>query len=133
MRKVLFALLALAALVTVPVSGARIETSDAATKRYVVVFNAPSGLPAGAEKAVAASGGTVVVATPQIGALLAESSNPNFESEVSANPQVRAVSENAEVSIPEALDAEVVEPADADNNGGNASPPGEDPQLGSEP
>ena len=120
---------------SVAVTGGAVRAESASTSvtRYVVVFNQPNGLPAGAERAVAAAGGSVVVATNEIGSLLAESSNPSFAAELAANPQVKAVSENTTVGIPDGVDTDVVEPADAENNGGTASPPGPDPQPGTEP
>lgn len=114
-------------------AGARTDVADGAGTRYVVVFNQPNGLPAGAEGAVAAAGGAVVVEAAQIGSLLAESSDPAFATRLAGHPQVKAVGLNAEVGVPEGLDAEVVAPADAENNGGTYAPPGPDPQPGPEP
>jgi subtilisin family serine protease len=127
-------MVAVAALLLAPgVAGARTDGEPADSKQYVVVFNQPNGLPTGAEKKVAAAGGTVIVAAQQIGALLAESSDPAFAASLAADPHVKAVDENVSASIPEGVDADVVEPADADNNGGTYSPPGPDPQPGTEP
>lgn len=132
MKQLCFVLAAAVALLA-PGANAQVDAESVESTRYVVVFNQPSGLPSSAEEAVGAAGGSVVLATEQIGALLAESSDPAFAAKLAGHPQVKAVAENATIGIPEGLDAAAAEPADADDNGGTYAPPGPDPQPGSEP
>ena len=94
--------------------------------RWVVVFNQPSGLPADVDGIVAAAGGTVTVRLPEIGAIGARSDDANFAANLARNPSVNTISPDIEMQlIPEdfSLDA-----TDSTNNGGQASPPGPDPQ-----
>ncbi len=99
---------------------------DGATREYVVVFNQPSGLPAQVDRIVADAGGTVTVRLPEIGAIGAQSADPNFAANVAAHPSVQTVSLDIVTQmIPDdfALDA-----SHSENNGGTESPPGPDPQ-----
>ncbi|MDP9352391.1 MAG: S8 family serine peptidase [Chloroflexota bacterium] len=99
---------------------------DGATREYVVVFSQPSGLPAQVDRIVASAGGTVTVRLPEIGAIGAQSADPNFAANVAAHPSVQTVSLDIVTQmIPDhfALDA-----SHSDNNGGTESPPGPDPQ-----
>ena len=95
--------------------------------QWVVVFNQPTGLPQNVDNMVANAGGTITVRLPEIGAIAATSSNANFAATMARNPLVYAVGEDVvQQLIPEDPG---FEPADADNNGGQYSPPGPDPQL----
>ena len=105
--------------------------SLAAPARWVVVFNQPNGLPQNVDSMVANAGGTIIMRLPQVGAIAATSSNANFAATMARNPLVYAVGEDVEMQlIPEDPG---LDPADADNNGGQESPPGLDPQPGTEP
>jgi lantibiotic leader peptide-processing serine protease len=130
MKRLCF-VLAAALVLLAPGANAQVD-GDAVSKRYVVVFNQPNGLPSGAAAAVGAAGGSVVLATEQVGALLAESSDPAFADKLRRHAQVKAVDENVSIGIPEELDAGPA-PAEAENNGGTYAPPGPDPQPGTEP
>ena len=101
------------------------------TKRWVVVFNQPNGLPANVASMVTAAGGTITVRLPEVGAIAARSSNPDFATAMAGNPQVLAVSEDVEMDL--IPDLEEPGATDAGNNGGQVSPPGPDPQPGTEP
>lgn len=120
-------ILAIAISFAVPASRA----SANETKRWVIVFNQPNGLPQGVDNMVARAGGTVTMRLPEIGAIAATSANPNFAATIASNPAVNAVSEDIEQQmIP---DDQGLDAADADNNGGQESPTGPDPQPGTEP
>ncbi len=100
-------------------------------REWVVVFNQPSGLPQNVDSMVANAGGSITARLPQVGAIAATSDNPDFAAILTRNPQVQAVSENVEQQlIPEDQGLSAL---DADNNGGQPSPAGPDPQPGSEP
>ncbi len=99
---------------------------DGTTRRYVVVFNQPSGFPANVDRIVADAGGTVTVRLPEIGAIGANSNNPNFAANLARNPSVNAVSEDIVMQL--IPDDQGLDATDADNNGGQESPPGPDPQ-----
>src|SRR5688500_2535523 len=63
-------------------------------KRYVIVLKHPNLIPASVDKAVQDAGGTITTRVPEIGALGAESDNPNFAAEMAADKNVDAVSED---------------------------------------
>ena len=99
--------------------------------QWVVVFNQPNGLPQNVDSMVANAGGTITMRLPQVGAIAATSSNANFAAIMAGNPLVYAVGEDVvQQLIPEDPG---LDPADADNNGGQYSPTGPDPQPGTEP
>jgi lantibiotic leader peptide-processing serine protease len=105
--------------------------SSAAEKTWSVAFKG-KGLPANVDKLVADAGGTIVTRIPQIGAIAATSANPNFGTAIKDKAGVLAADESQEIRL-------IVPPHDgpgttsADNNGGNFSPAGPDPQPGPEP
>jgi len=57
---------------------ARSDVAAGSTPMWVVAFTQTNGLPADADKLVAAAGGTVVSRLPEIGGLAATSTNPSF-------------------------------------------------------
>lgn len=133
MRKVPLALAVVAALLSVSAASAMTE-SAATGERYIVAFNQPNAITPAAEAGIAKAGGTIISRLDVIGAALVTSSNPNFIADAESVSHVNSVSRDLIVNmIPEQQDVGVVEPADADNNGGTASPPGPDPQPGTEP
>jgi len=113
-------------------AGARVD-SAAETTRYVVAFGQPNGLPASADRLVVAAGGTIVARAPQIGAVLAESSRPDFAERLAASDQVRAVDLDVMASVPDPESLLGDPTADGHVDGGQASPTGPDPQPGTEP
>ena len=135
MRTFLLTALALSAFLVVAANGAASSDASATVEsRYIVVFNQPNEISAAAENAVVRSGGTIISRLEEVGAALVVSSNPTFVADAEAKPAIRAASRDLIVPmIPEQNDVGVVEPADAENNGGTATPPGPDPQPGTEP
>lgn len=128
MRKVFSAGAALVAFLAMSGSGAaQLDGAKAETKRYVVVFNQPSGLPANVERLVAGAGGTIVTRIGQIGTIGVESSNPRFIAQIESNSLVKAADPDVPMNlIPEGESAPGT--LDAENNGGTFSPAGPDPQ-----
>lgn len=118
-------------------SFAGIATADGDTKRYVVVFHQQSSIPSDAERAVQSAGGTISVRLPEVGALAAESSNPDFAALLAADPKVADVSEDVEYQMipksePGDADLEFAEMLAASSDQGPAEPAGADPQPGSD-
>jgi subtilisin family serine protease len=109
---------------------ALMNVSRSAQKSWVVVFNQPHGLPPNVERIVAAAGGRILTAVPEIGALAAASDDPNFAAAIARAPQVQAVSENIRVQVIPALPHLASVQADATQMHGPAEPPGSDPQPG---
>ncbi|MDQ3823642.1 MAG: S8 family serine peptidase, partial [Actinomycetota bacterium] len=93
---------------------------------YVVAFTQTDGLPPTAETLVADAGGTNVARAPDIGAVLAASTSPGFEAALEASNEVRAVDEDQMASVPDPVTENHVD-------AGQPSPPGPDPQPGTEP
>ena len=97
-----------------------------AEKTWTVAFKG-NGLPADVDKLVADAGGTIVARVPEIGAIGVSSANPNFGTAVKSKSGVLAADVSVEVKL-------ITPPNDgigiasADNNGGNFSPAGPDPQ-----
>lgn len=100
--------------------------SSAAEKTWTVAFKG-NGLPDDVDKLVADAGGTIVTRIPQIGAIAVSSANPNFGTAVKSKSGVLAADVSVELKL-------ITPPNDgigatsADNNGGNFSPAGPDPQ-----
>lgn len=104
---------------------------SAAEKTWVIAFKG-NGLPADVDKMVADAGGTIVARIPEIGAIGVSSANPNFGTAVKTKSGVLAADVAGEVKL-------IMPPSDgfgaasADNNGGNFSPAGPDPQAMPDP
>jgi subtilisin family serine protease len=80
---------------------------------------------------VAAAGGVIALKIPEIGAISVRSADPNFGATFRQNEEVRAADLAEEVRLidpPQDIGA-----TSAENNGGNFSPAGPDPQPGTEP
>lgn len=101
--------------------------SSTAEKTWTVVFKG-NGLPADVDKMVADAGGTIVTRIPQIGAIAVGSASPNFGTAVKSKAGVLAADLSVEVKLITPPN-DGVGTASADNNGGNFSPAGPDPQL----
>ena len=111
-------------------AGARVD-SAAETTRYVVAFSSPKAVPASADRMVAQAGGVIVARSPQIGAALAESADPAFAQKLAAYDGVRAVGVDVMATVPS---PDVEDPLiESHVDGGRESPPGPDPQPGTEP
>ena len=81
----------LAATLTVTAAAAARTDGDSSSKRYVVAFAQPSGLPADAAQLVGSAGGAISTSLPQVGGLRVTASNPGFASAMLASPEVLAV------------------------------------------
>ena len=128
MRKGLLAAVVVGSLLAASGSAAMTESTASADGRYVVVFNNPNRISAADELAVARAGGTITVRLPEIGAIGATSSNPNFLADVEASPAVFAADPDASVGLPEGETTFDFGVQSSENNGGNESPTGPDPQ-----
>ena len=107
---------------------------QADSKRWVVIFHQPSGIPAGAHESVAAAGGSVLTTLPEIGVLVATSSNPAFATDVAQNKKVAEVTEDVELQMiptPEKMHVQAMDPSAAGD--GPVEPPGSDAQTGPDP
>jgi subtilisin family serine protease len=126
MRKV-FAVLFALALLTMAGAGSAIPSSSTGPKLYSIAFNNPNGLPANVDSIVAKAGGTVTVKLEEVGAVGATSTDPNFLAKISAVSTVRAADVSANAT-PAMADNDLGT-LDAENNGGNVTPTGPDPQA----
>ena len=105
--------------------------SSIAKKTWVVAFKG-NGLPANVDKLMADAGGTIVGQAPEIGGIAVSSADPNFSTAVKRKAGVLAADIATEVNLISPPN-DRVGAASADNNGGNFSPAGPDPQPGTEP
>lgn len=96
-----------------------------AEKTWVVAFK-NEGLPADVDRLVADAGGTIVLRIPEIGGIAVNSANPDFGTAIKGKATV--------LNADPALETKAIIPQDgpgtasADNNGGNFSAAGPDPQ-----
>ena len=97
-----------------------------AEKTWVIAFKG-NGLPADVDKMVADAGGRIVTRIPEIGAIGVSSANPDFGTAVKRKSGVLAADVAGEVKLITPPN-DGVGIASADNNGGNFSPAGPDPQ-----
>ena len=129
----LFALLG-AALPMTKFDGTQVS-AQSATKRYVILYHQQNAIPLTAESKVASMGGTVLARLPEVGALVATSSNPKFAEELAlADSKVSDVAEDVEIQFipsPEAMNAQAVTANPAGD--GPVEPAGDDTQTGPDP
>lgn len=92
---------------------------------WVVAFNQSNGLPANVDTLVAAAGGTITSRLPEIGGIAVSSTNANFGAAIAGNASVKS----ADLAVASGL----IDPNNAENNGGTYSPPGPDPQPEPDP
>jgi subtilisin family serine protease len=100
----------------------------------VVIFHQPDSIPSGAHESVAAAGGTVLTELPEIGVLVATSSNPLFATDIAQNKKVAEVAEDIEmqwIPTPEQMNAQAVDPNASGD--GPVEPAGDDTQTGPDP
>jgi lantibiotic leader peptide-processing serine protease len=129
-----FPLLALAFVLTC--SMPLLAQNDAGTsKRYVVVFHQQSDLPNQVDRRVSDAGGTIVARIPEVGAVVATSSNAGFAAAMAADSSVSDVAEDIEVQMIPTPEQMGLESADelASMGDGPVEPPGSDAQTGPEP
>ena len=114
-----------------PTSPSMAAGSTAATT-WVVAFKQHSGLPDDVDQIVADAGGSIVTRLPEIGGIAVTSADANFGAAMKRNQAVLAVDPATEMHLPDPTTADVGATS-AENNGGNYSPAGPDPQPGTEP
>ncbi len=110
-------------------------SAQSETKRWIVIFHNQTSIPQDAEDSVAQAGGAVVAELPEVGTLVATSSDPDFAANIAKNNKVSDVVEDVEVQmIPgsEEMKAQALDEADAAGDG-PVEAPGDDTQTGSEP
>jgi subtilisin family serine protease len=95
---------------------------------WVVAFSNSNALPKDADAIVANAGGAVLLRLPEIGGMAVTSSDPNFGANIAANSSVKAADLATATTL---IDPPQV--LDASDNGGTVTPPGSDPQPGTEP
>ncbi|HJQ34477.1 MAG TPA: S8 family serine peptidase [Pyrinomonadaceae bacterium] len=110
-------------------------SAQSTTKRWVIVYHQQNSLPSDADRSVGKAGGTVTRRLPEVGAAVAESSNPNFAADVARDPKVWGVAEDVEVQmIPTPNKLGLVAAGNLEAAGdGPVEAPGDDTQTGSEP
>ena len=127
-----FVVLALTASTHVPGTTA---SAQAESRRWIVIFNQPSSIPADAAEAVADAGGEILATLPEIGALVASSSQPRFATWIARNPRVSEVGEDVLMPMipsPTALNLRDASELETMAEGA-VEAPGSDAQTGSEP
>src|SRR4051812_3223576 len=90
------------ALATVNFNFAHVLAQDSASnqvKRWVVIFHQQNNLPSGVDQRVANAGGTVAAQLPELGAVVASSSNPSFAADMANDSSVSDVAEDIEVQM----------------------------------
>lgn len=105
------------------------------TKRWVIIYHQHNSVPESAGRRIENAGGVVTAQLPEVGTLVADSSNPNFAAEMADDPMVSAVAEDILVPMipsPQQLKAEVVNGSDA-AVAAATEPPGGDTQTGPDP
>jgi subtilisin family serine protease len=106
-------------------------SAQAGVKRWAVVYHQQNSLPADAERSVGRAGGSVAARIPEIGVVVAESSNPNFVADMGRDPKVWAVAEDVEIQMIPSRDQLRVEVLNEDPAAAAApEPPGSDAQTG---
>lgn len=129
-------LLALFAALAMPDSGVHTRASaQGEVKRWVIVYHQQNSLPPDADRSVGRAGGTITARIPEIGAAVAESSNPNFAEDAARDPKVSGVAEDVEVQmIPgwDKLKAQSVSESEL-SAAAATEPAGSDAQTGTEP
>ncbi|MDT4897696.1 MAG: hypothetical protein QOH25_2773 [Acidobacteriota bacterium] len=125
-----FLLIGLAiAFATINFKGTHVSAQSGETKRWVVLFHTQSSLPSNVAARVANAGGTLTAELPEVGAVAATSSNPNFASDMAEDSSVSDVAEDIEVQMipsPDQMRAQVA-------NESAVEPPGGDAQTGPDP
>jgi lantibiotic leader peptide-processing serine protease len=126
--------LALLAAFLVPGAGTG-ASAQTAVKRWVIVYHQQNSIPSDADRSVGKAGGTITKRLAEIGAVVAESSNPNFIEDMSRDPKVWDVAEDIQVQMiptPDKLGLVAANNLEAAGDG-PVEAPGSDAQTGSEP
>lgn len=98
-------------------------------KQYVIVLHNQNMIPDSMAKAVQDAGGTITTQIPQLGAIGAESSNPNFVAAMQANKNVEEISEDVQyqmIPTPEQMNLQPAPESAVES-------PGPDTQTGPDP
>lgn len=85
---ILLAIAALALPAAGPLTGA---SAQGEVKRWVIIYHQHNSVPQDAERSVGRAGGTVTARLNEIGAVVAESSNPDFAAAMAHDPKVSSV------------------------------------------
>src|SRR5688572_29586941 len=104
-------------------------------RRWIVLFRQQGFLPDDATAIVAGAGGTIVARLPEIGALVARSSNAEFARIAARDPKVSDVAEDIEVQMipgPDRLRPQILGDADVAAAAATEAP-GSDAQTGPDP
>ena len=104
-------------------------------RRWVVLFRQQGALPDDATAIVAGAGGTVLARLPEVGALVATSSNAEFARIAARDPKVGDVVEDIQVQMipgPDRLQTQILGEAEA-AAAGTTEAPGDDTQTGPDP
>jgi subtilisin family serine protease len=104
-------------------------------KRWIVLFRQQGSLPDDAEAIVTAAGGSVLTRLPEVGALVALSSDANFAAFAARDRKVADAVEDVEMPMiptPEQLRPEILSDTDA-AAASTTEPPGDDTQTGPDP
>src|SRR5688572_14704675 len=112
--------------IVTPTAGQAVE------KRWILLFHQQSAVPDDAAAMVAGAGGSVLAQLPEVGALVALSSDPNFAARVAQESKVADVVEDLEFQmIPghDRLQPQVLFESDV-IAAAAAEPPGDDTQTG---
>jgi subtilisin family serine protease len=113
--------------------------AQGADQRWIVMFRQQGALPNDTDAIIAAAGGSVLARLPEVGAIAAVSSDPNFAANAARGRNVADVIEDVEIRMiptPERMGVRPLTAAEAQSAGagaGPAEPPGDDTQTGSEP
>jgi subtilisin family serine protease len=107
-------------------------SAQAGTKRWVIIYHQQNAVPSDADRSVGKAGGTITALLPEVGAAVAESSNPNFVADMSRDPKVSDVAEDIQIQmIPnwEQLHGQILNDSDL-TAAAAAEPAGSDAQTG---
>ncbi len=119
-----------------PGAGSRSRASaQSGVRRWVIVYHQQNSIPSDADRSVSKAGGVITQRLDEIGAAVAESSNPNFIADMTRDPKVWGVAEDIEIQmIPTPDKMGLVAAGNLDAAGdGPVEAPGDDTQTGSEP
>ncbi|HEV2914000.1 MAG TPA: S8 family serine peptidase [Pyrinomonadaceae bacterium] len=126
--------LGLSTIPTANFSGTQVS-AQSVTKRYVIIYHQQNAIPLTAESKVASMGGTVLARLPEIGVLVATSSNPKFADELAnADQKIADIAEDMEVQMipsPETMNLQAITANPAGD--GPVEPAGDDTQTGPDP
>lgn len=77
----------------------RRASAQGGVKRWVIIYHQQNAVPSDADRSVGQAGGTITARLPEVGAAVAESSNPNFVADMSRDPKVSDVAEDIQIRM----------------------------------